>query len=66
MRLIDAREKVLRDYIENTPNGAKRLAQAAVSILSSSALARLAEALELDQKVKQTYRQAKLNKTLRS
>ena len=56
MSIGHARERVLRDYINNTPGGAKRLAEAAVSCIPWAALKDLTEALDLEFKAQEIKR----------
>ncbi len=51
------REIVLREYISYTPNGAEKLANAAISCLPYSQLKKLVEALELEREVEKAKKQ---------
>lgn len=52
MRIMDIREDVLRNYISNNPNGAKRFATLALALLPASKLKVMVEELGLENELK--------------
>ena len=57
MSIHEARENVLWNFVNNNPNGNKKLATAAISALPYSSLKILVEALELEEEVKKEKKQ---------